>query len=124
MPRNIETIAEAGSNCEMGEQDMAVENADSIGIKSPEEMSSIQSVIIRQREVGSMQLSTLKKVKALLDRELQQRNETVDTLKQEHFDTVEKRRLFPDEGDRLVLTSVHPLPIPQTQNEKSIEILP
>ena len=47
MPRNIETIAEAGSDCEMGEQQIAVENQDSNGMKTPEDMSSIQSVIIR-----------------------------------------------------------------------------
>ena len=64
----------------------------------------------------------------MLDRELQQHNETVNTLRQEHYESVEKKRLFPDplqsEDDRLALTSVHPLPINQTQNEPSLEILP
>ena len=83
MPRNIETIAEAGSDCEMGEQEIADEKLDCSDsqAKTPDELSSIQSVIIRQREVGSMKLDTLKKVKAMLDRELQQRNETVNTLR-------------------------------------------
>lgn len=77
----------------------------------------------------SLQLSTLKKYKAKLDREIEQRINAVDTLRMDQFESVEKKRLFPDalqsEDDRIMLTSVHPLPInPMTQNEPSLEFMP
>ena len=128
----FETGAGPGSDCQMDEEEDFAEKSDSAGLKTPEEMSSIQSVIIRQRELRKTDLSTLKKVKSWLDKELNDRNERISNLRRDQLDSVEKqRRLFDEyqseaqDEDRVSevrLTSVHPLPI--EQNEPSIEILP
>ena len=125
----FETGAGPGSDCQMDEEEDLAEKSDSAGLKTPEEMSSIQSVIIRQRELRKTDLSTLKKVKSWLDKELNDRNENISNLRRDQLDSVEKRLLFDqseaqdeDRVSEVRLTSVHPLPI--EQNEPSIEILP
>ena len=125
----FETGAGPGSDCQMDEEEDLAEKSDSAGLKTPEEMSSIQSVIIRQRELRKSDLSTLKKVLRAQMKELNDANENISNLRRDQLDSVEKRRLFDqseaqdeDRVSEVRLTSVHPLPI--EQNEPSIEILP
>ena len=53
MPRNIETVVEVGSDCEMGDPEIAVEKKiiESMEGQSPNDSSEMHSVIIRQKDV-------------------------------------------------------------------------